>query len=118
MISKPNPNERIAEILLALCDVLGQEYDGASPETKLGKEWCERINYSYQEGDTFEFDDAVKLATAQILELIAEVIPEKKPILVDRNHHLTNVGNHKRGYWGGYNLAIDEMRAKLKSKEK
>ena len=73
----PNPNERIKQIL-------------------------ENFAIRYNRELDYPNSEAYQSATAQILELIAEVIPEKR-----------NVAEYHRKDVEPYNQAIDEMRARV-----
>jgi hypothetical protein len=86
-MSKPNPNERITEILEMCVNTIG-----VAPH----------LLYHSDEEKKVLKENAIPNATQSLLELFAEVIPEKKDEkygLISRN--------------AGYNQAIDEMRAKV-----
>ena len=68
--------DELRKILESLGEVLAHETDGYSPETKKGKEWIERINYEWQDGIKFEYDDVENEAVDAILELFNKQLPD------------------------------------------
>jgi len=69
--------DELRKILESLGEVLAHETDGYSPETKKGKEWIERINYEWQDGIKFEYDDVENEAVDAILELFNKQLPDE-----------------------------------------
>ena len=104
--------DELRKILESLGEVLAHETDGYSPETKKGKEWIERINYEWQDGIKFEYDDVENEAVDAILELFNKQLPKKITTVVipDFPESRLFAEAYSKGQAVGHNSCLADIR--------